>query len=315
MRKVMCVNHHYFDADKYSVCQICGQGEAIVSGTEETAKEPEGNRIVSDKKQKKSLLIIGKKATKEEQKSSISAIGPTETIQPIRRQVENNDGAIPAERPLQMPKTESLFDLQPTSDGLKMASSESAASKAIERADASAPVTPASRIGNNTAAESFPQSQKADGNTPATPLQHAVQKTESINISPLSKTVAYYETDSTEPPVGWMVGLNRSCLGKSFCLCAGKNNIGRSAEMDVVICDDTSVSREHHASIVYEPLHRQFIIQAGSGNGLTYVNEELVLTPKELHSFDVIMLGKAKFIFLALCGEKFSWDEYIGEPF
>jgi len=46
----------------------------------------------------------------------------------------------------------------------------------------------------------------------------------------------------------------------------------------------------------------------GNSRSLSYVNHELVFTHEELHAYDRITLGKAEFLFLPLCGERFDWD-------
>ncbi len=78
--------------------------------------------------------------------------------------------------------------------------------------------------------------------------------------------------------------------------------------MDIALPEEPSVDQAIHAQIIYEPKKRQFFLQAGNGDGLSYLNENLVFTHEELHAYDRIALGDAEFIFLPLCSESFDWN-------
>jgi len=43
--------------------------------------------------------------------------------------------------------------------------------------------------------------------------------------------------------------------------------------------------------------------------GLAYLNDEAVYVPTELQPYNVITLGKSRFLFVPLCGTNFSWDD------
>jgi predicted component of type VI protein secretion system len=123
--------------------------------------------------------------------------------------------------------------------------------------------------------------------------------------------MAFYNLDGAEPVVGWLVCLQGEYLGQSFNLKAGRNNIGRALNMDVALAQETSVSRNKHAIITYEPQKREFFIQPGEGNGLTYVNDELIMTFAPLKEGDKIKMGNSAYLFAPLCGAAFTWDEYM----
>ncbi len=127
------------------------------------------------------------------------------------------------------------------------------------------------------------------------------------------RTVAYYQFADAEPVVGWLIGLSGFYFGESFNLKAGHNFIGRSLSMDVALVEEKSVSREYHANIIFDPKSRRFFIQPGRGNGLTYLNDELLLSPAELHIYNKIQLGDHSYIFMPFCGKNFSWDDYVNE--
>lgn len=123
-------------------------------------------------------------------------------------------------------------------------------------------------------------------------------------------TVGYYSrVIGTEPVVGWLVCIEGEYFGESFKLKSGRNFIGRSSGMDIVLSADMSVSRNKHAIIVYEPRKRVFIAQPGESRELFYLNDDVVLSNIEMHAYDVVTIGTTKLMLIPCCGEKFSWDD------
>jgi len=96
--------------------------------------------------------------------------------------------------------------------------------------------------------------------------------------------------------------------GKDYKLKSEKNFIGRSEDMHVYIAGDTFISRRNHAVISYNPKQRNFMLIPGEGTGIIYANEEAIYSPTELSAYDVIEMGKSKFIFIPLCGQHFEWE-------
>ena len=145
------------------------------------------------------------------------------------------------------------------------------------------------------------------------PLRVAIEETGARDISPLPKTVSYYDMDETEPPVGWLVCIKGFYTGRSFECKVGRNRIGRAPNMEIALIEDTAISREPHAILIYEPRQRHFYLQAGSGKGLIYLNGNMLFEHEELKPYDKIFLGNSEFVFLPLCGPQFTWDEYIAK--
>ena len=69
------------------------------------------------------------------------------------------------------------------------------------------------------------------------------------------------------------------------------------------------MSRDKHAILVYEPRARIFLVQPGESRELFYVNDEVVLSNRQLKDRDVLMIGNYKLLFVPLCGPDFSWDD------
>ncbi len=115
------------------------------------------------------------------------------------------------------------------------------------------------------------------------------------------------------PVVGWLVCTKGKHMGESFQLVDGNNSIGRGDSNDVVLFREPGVSSNKHAIITYNPRKRVFFVTAGDSHGVTYLNDDMVLGSQEIKIYDLIELGEsAGFIFIPLCGEQFSWEEYIG---
>ena len=118
---------------------------------------------------------------------------------------------------------------------------------------------------------------------------------------------------AAQPVVGWLVGLNGLYRGRIFDLKAGRNFIGRSPDMEIMLSDDNAVSFSRHASVIYEPNTRVFIAQAGESNGLVYVNGEMVLNSRQLSVYDKVTVGNTKLLFFPLCSEGFAWEDLDGQ--
>ena len=154
--------------------------------------------------------------------------------------------------------------------------------------------------------------QVSGGNSGTVTLVQAVQAV-SASKAPVDdddmKTVSFYgNVQGKEPLVGWLVCIDGNAKGKGYELKTGKNFIGRSSAMDVLLEGDNSVSRERHAIITFEPKGRRFIAQPGESRELFYLNEDVVLENMELKYGDVVQIGKTQLKFVPFCGPDFSWE-------
>lgn len=146
-------------------------------------------------------------------------------------------------------------------------------------------------------------------NTPPAPIAES-ETTETDT----QKTLAYFEEDlGVKPVVGWLVCIEGNHIGKDFRLIAGRNFIGRSSKMDVCLEGDSSVSRDAHAVVVYEPKGNTYLIQPGTSKELSYLNDEVVLESKIIKSNDVITVGSTKLMFIPCCSDSFNWDDVKSE--
>jgi len=117
------------------------------------------------------------------------------------------------------------------------------------------------------------------------------------------------EDRTIHPVVGWLVCIEGPDQGRDFRIRSERNHIGRAAELDIAIAGDDRISRQSHAGISYNPKKHRFSLAPGSGNGLTYLNDNEVLMPETLNAYDMIELGVSKLLFIPFCGARFSWQD------
>ena len=130
------------------------------------------------------------------------------------------------------------------------------------------------------------------------------------------RTVSYYDRKIQEPVlgepvVGWLVCTKGRYFGQSFALKSGRNFIGRSDSMDVILKGEPSVSRDRHAVVVYEPRERIFIAQPVDSRELFYVNDKVVLDNVELKPRDEMSIGKISLLLIPFCTKEFAWEDLV----
>ena len=114
--------------------------------------------------------------------------------------------------------------------------------------------------------------------------------------------------EGINPVVGWLVCVEGPAKGNDYKIHTGYNYIGRDTG-DIAIKGDQQISRQNHAMVAYDESDRAYYVGPSAGRNLIKVNGKTVLNPVELKSFDKISIGATKLVFVALCGEQFSWSE------
>lgn len=117
------------------------------------------------------------------------------------------------------------------------------------------------------------------------------------------------EVEVMDPVTGWLVCIEGPNKGRDYRIMTEKNFIGRAEDMHIQILGDNHIARRNHAVIVYDPKKRKSLLLPGDASGLVYCNSEAIYTPQELNDYDIIEMGKSKFLFISLCGEHFEWKE------
>lgn len=107
--------------------------------------------------------------------------------------------------------------------------------------------------------------------------------------------------------VGWLVCIEGPEKGRDYRIFHGINKLGRSDDMDIVIKDDMTISREKVCSVVYDMKTNKYYLMPAV-NGFIYVNGEIVQESIELKTGDNISMGQSTFMFVAFCTDDWKWE-------
>ncbi len=113
-----------------------------------------------------------------------------------------------------------------------------------------------------------------------------------------------------DPPVGWLVVIDGPGRGNFLVLGYGQNTIGRG-ESNRLRLDfgDKEISRESNAVATYDPKTRKFYLSPGTGQNLSYLDNEPVLSPTEIKSGAKISLGQTMLRLVQFCDKDFDWQD------
>lgn len=127
------------------------------------------------------------------------------------------------------------------------------------------------------------------------------------------KTVSFYPDRpvlaAKDPVVGWLVCVGGDLYGQDFRLKSGRNFIGRGDQMDVCLSGQSTVSRDRHAIIIYEPKQNVFLAQPGETKELIYLNETVVLMPTVMKKNDILQVGNILLMLVPCCDEVYVWKD------
>ena len=136
----------------------------------------------------------------------------------------------------------------------------------------------------------------------ATPEKKEVPKTDEA----IDELLLMHEI---RPVCGWIVCIEGPRRGKDYKIHEGKNFIGRADDMDIQILGDNKISRRNHAILVYDPKKHETVLLPGESNGMVYHNDVALYSPIVLSVYDVIEIGRSKFLFIPFCGDHFRWED------
>lgn len=131
--------------------------------------------------------------------------------------------------------------------------------------------------------------------------------TMSIEQSNNGQTIGVYSGSvRSNPVVGWIVCTSGPEKGRDYRIHAGRNFIGRSGKMDISIMDDPQISRENHASIVFDPKSKAFYL-VSDNSATTACQGNAVIDPVQIYDNDLISMGSSEFRFIAYCKGDIQW--------
>ena len=110
---------------------------------------------------------------------------------------------------------------------------------------------------------------------------------------------------------GWIVQTEGAAAGKEYRIHAGYNYIGRE-EGDIRIEGDDYISSAKDSQIYYDAVTAAFYISHVNGANAVRVNNEPVISGSaKLKAYDILTIGKSRFVFVPLCCEQFKWEEEV----
>lgn len=295
MNVIKCKGGHFFDGDTYSTCPLCGEGAATSDAAAASVKD-----------EKKGFW----ERRRKDKSAQVAPVAPVAEMPYIPKGNPTLDfwqSSLNSEDSNQTPPAVEVSPAESDTNQVSVPPQSFFA--------AAPPAPPAEPCEQPILSEEAAPA-------PAPSLRDAVK---SASVNNEGRTMSYFRSatnqaaessapvPATEPVVGWLVCVGGRHFGESFSIYAGKNSIGRSNENRVIISEDGGVSRVKHALIVYEPKKRNFYLQPGDSSGLTYLNDEYITDSRLLSAWDMIELGDSKLMFVPLCGETFSWDEYVSK--
>lgn len=109
--------------------------------------------------------------------------------------------------------------------------------------------------------------------------------------------------------VGWLVCIEGPSRGKDYRIRNQNNYIGRNPDSDICIPEDSCISADRSANIVYDYVTRCCFFGPLMGKNPVRVNGGIVINSAQLQAYDVLQVGMTKLLFVPLCGDRFDWNE------
>ena len=95
--------------------------------------------------------------------------------------------------------------------------------------------------------------------------------------------------------------------GEGFFLVEGQNDIGRGANLEVVLSKELTVSRKAQACILYDKKENRFYLTAEEGRKEVLCNGKVVTKKIPLVNESEIQIGQCVLRFVAFCNSNFMW--------
>lgn len=330
-RKIIkCEKGHFYNSEKYSKCPHCNPSRVIEEDDVLDVTPADDEKTVAAKlvDDNKTVSAFGSESNGADENENVAKVTPA--VDPV---VEDNPVGPDVEPPSTQGLADQVRNASANYEGRTMSyfgymtDDMPAPQPAPQPVQPVQPVQPAPQQAAPVVVEdsgktvsffgvieeSAPQPVQATAPAPKVEQVIAPEPQKATAQPPTQPTVVQPTpvAHPTEPPVGWLVCIAGKHFGQYFQIGAGNNTIGRLSDNRIVIALDGKVSRHKHAVLTYEPKKREFFIKEGDGTNLVYVNDEAVDMKQKLNIRDIIELGDTKLLFIPLCGEEFSWEDYM----
>lgn len=286
MNVVKCMNGHFFDADKYELCPHCGAAMIGGGATSDSAAQKKQHQPFWKKKEE--VSNVSERVVSEKTMGKTFGVFDQQVVTPVKSEIEIQENNYVPYIP-NIPDNGDVFKPTPVSERKE---------EVVESVD----------IPEEAAAPKEQSLKSAVKNVAATNQGKTVGFFSSGRAESTSESASDM---SCEPVVGWLVCVKGKHFGECFNIEAGRNALGRGETNKIVLSKDSSISREKHAWITYEPKRREFFIQPGESSGLSYLNDDTLMEARKLKEYDKLEFGNSAFLLIPLCGDNFSWEDYM----
>ncbi len=116
-----------------------------------------------------------------------------------------------------------------------------------------------------------------------------------------------YEIVGRRKVVGCLICVEGMMRGEGFFLVEGDNDIGRGANLEVVLSKEITVSRKAHACITYDAEHNEYVLSVAEGKKDVLYDGIMVEKPISIKSGKLLRIGNCSLRFVAFCDDDFSW--------
>lgn len=117
-----------------------------------------------------------------------------------------------------------------------------------------------------------------------------------------------YELVGRRKVVGCLICTKGTMLGEGFFLVEGHNDIGRGANLEVVLSKELTVSRKAHACITYDKETNQYVLAVAPGKKDVLYKGSVVEKTVILEQGSSIFIGRCELRFVAFCNSDFTWE-------
>ena len=342
MRVVKCALNHFFDADKYTTCPQCGASMGTADNSAPSAPARSASAPETTSSRSGETFGVFKKSPFKNLKRDASPAKTnqgSDNYEKLKMFPNKQGGSAPAMNSNSLLGGHSTPAAAPVTEPEAPLTQEPAPVEIPEVSEPAVSVAPVAPSESEVLTFPEPQDSTETSSEPVTETTSVQSSDESLleEIKKVAadndgKTVGFFssgkasapdpeETEnksaapanvpSEEPVVGWLICIKGPNLGQCFNIYAGKNSLGRSNTNKIIVNKDKSISRDKHSWIIYEPRNRVFFAQPGDSSGLTYVNDEMIMQATKLEKKSIIEVGNTRLMLIPLCGDEFSWEEYL----
>lgn len=117
-----------------------------------------------------------------------------------------------------------------------------------------------------------------------------------------------YEIIGRRKVVGCLVCVKGSMKGEGFFVVEGHNDIGRGANLEIVLSKELTVSRKAHACIIYDSEKKHYLFAGAPEKQDVLYDGRQVENPVILENGAMLQIGQCVLRFVAFCDESFDWE-------